>query len=156
MTVISDKRPGGSPSKFRTDFCVRVVELMAEGRSLDECAALMGARRPTSLGRPFRGPGLQAPTGQPNPQSNGIVERLHRTLLDEHFRVEGRRTWFETIDEMQKPLDEYLAAYNAKRPHQGRGMNGRTPARAFIEGIPKSAPEKGGDKTAKTNQKHAA
>lgn len=26
------------------------------------------------------------------PQSNGIVERLHRTLLDEHFRVEGRRT----------------------------------------------------------------
>jgi len=90
------------------------------------------------------------------PQSNGIVERLHRTLLDEHFRVEGRRTWFETIDEMQKPLDEYLAAYNAKRPHQGRGMNGRTPARAFIEGIPKSAPEKGGDKTAKTNQKHAA
>ena len=27
------------------------------------------------------------------PQSNGIVERLHCTLLDEHFRVEGRRTW---------------------------------------------------------------
>jgi transposase InsO family protein len=26
------------------------------------------------------------------PQSNGIVERFHRTLLDEHFRVEGRRT----------------------------------------------------------------
>lgn len=26
------------------------------------------------------------------PQSNGIVDRLHRTLLDEHFRVEGRRT----------------------------------------------------------------
>jgi transposase InsO family protein len=27
------------------------------------------------------------------PQSNGIVERFHRMLLDEHFRVEGRRTW---------------------------------------------------------------
>lgn len=25
------------------------------------------------------------------PQSNGIVERFHRTLLDEHSRVEGRR-----------------------------------------------------------------
>ena len=25
------------------------------------------------------------------PQSNGIIERFHRTLLDEHFRVEGRR-----------------------------------------------------------------
>ncbi|WP_425500104.1 hypothetical protein [Propylenella binzhouense] len=38
-------------------------------------------------------------------QSNGIVERLDRALLDEHFRVEGRRTWFETIEEMQAVLD---------------------------------------------------
>jgi transposase InsO family protein len=71
------------------------------------------------------------------PQSNGIVERLHRTLLDEHFRVEGRRTWFETIDEMQVVLDQYLIDYNTKRPHQGRGMNGRTPITAFIAGIRK-------------------
>ena len=84
------------------------------------------------------------------------VERLHRTLLDEHFRVEGRRTWFETIEEMQKPLDEYLAVYNTKRPHQGRGMNGRTPLTAFIEGIPKSAPAKGGDRTPKTTDNKAA
>ena len=61
------------------------------------------------------------------PQSNGIVERLHRTLLDEHFRVEGRRTWFETLDEMQAVLDTYLDGYNHRRPHQGRGMQGRTP-----------------------------
>jgi transposase InsO family protein len=73
------------------------------------------------------------------PQSNGIIERFHRTLLDEHFRVEGRRTWFETIEEMQKVLDEYLVAYNTRRPHQGRGMDGRTPALAFIEGLPKNA-----------------
>ena len=71
------------------------------------------------------------------PQSNGIVERLHRTLLDEHFRVEGRRTWFETLDEMQAVLDGYLVTYNTKRPHQGRGMNGRTPIVAFVEGISK-------------------
>jgi transposase InsO family protein len=71
------------------------------------------------------------------PQSNGIVERLHRTLLDEHFRVEGRKTWFETIDEMQVVLDDYLVGYNTKRPHQGRGMNGRTPQTAFREGLPK-------------------
>lgn len=73
------------------------------------------------------------------PQSNGIVERFHRTLLDEHFRVEGRRTWFETIAEMQDVLDDYLLAYNTRRPHQGRGMNGRTPVQAFIEGLPKPA-----------------
>ncbi len=69
------------------------------------------------------------------PQSNGIVERFHRTVLDEHFRVEGRRTWFETIDEMQKALDAWLITYNTKRPHQGRGMNGRTPLQAFTEGM---------------------
>ncbi len=60
------------------------------------------------------------------PQSNGIVERLRRTLLDEHFRVEGRRTSLETGDEMQAALDAYLVTYNTERPHQGRGMSGRT------------------------------
>jgi transposase InsO family protein len=44
------------------------------------------------------------------PQSNGVVERLHRTLLDKHFRVEGRKTCFETIEEMQKVLDDYLVS----------------------------------------------
>lgn len=76
------------------------------------------------------------------PQSNGIVERLHRTLLDEHFRVEGRRTWFDTVEEMQTVLDVYLQGYNQRRPHQGRGMNGRTPAKAFIDGIPKTSTDK--------------
>lgn len=76
------------------------------------------------------------------PQSNGIVERLHRTLLDEHFRIEGRKTWFETIDEMQAVLDDYLVGYNTRRPHQGRGMNRRTPASAFIEGLPKLTQDK--------------
>ncbi|MFM7688664.1 MAG: integrase core domain-containing protein, partial [Alphaproteobacteria bacterium] len=73
------------------------------------------------------------------PQSNGILERFHRTLLNEHFRVEGRRSWFETIEEMQAVLDDYLEGYNTKRPHQGRGMNGRTPIRAFTEGMPKTS-----------------
>lgn len=69
------------------------------------------------------------------PQSNGIVERLHRTLLDEHLRVQGRTVWYETVEEMQKALDGYLVRYNAERPHQGR-MNGRTPLQAFIDGLP--------------------
>ena len=69
------------------------------------------------------------------PQSNGFVERLHRTLLDEHFRIKGRLKWYESVEEMQKDLDEYLLVYNTKRPHQGRGMNGRTPLQAFMEGL---------------------
>ena len=86
------------------------------------------------------------------PQSNGIVERLHRTLLDEHFRVEGRRTWFETIEEMQTALDAYLLSYNTKRPHQGRNMIGRTPLKAFADGLLKTSKSARKD----TSQKAAA
>lgn len=69
------------------------------------------------------------------PQSNGYVERLHRTLLDEHFRVAGRTKFYESVQEMQNDLDIYLEKYNTTRAHQGRNMNGRTPIQAFIEGI---------------------
>jgi transposase InsO family protein len=70
------------------------------------------------------------------PQSNGIVERLHRTLLDEHFRIQGRINFYESLEEMQKDLDAYLLFYNYERAHQGRNMNGRTPHQAFVEGFP--------------------
>lgn len=69
------------------------------------------------------------------PQSNGFVERLHRTLLDEHFRIQGRQKWYESVEEMQTDLDGYLRHYNHERPHQGRGMNGRTPFTAFLDGL---------------------
>ena len=67
------------------------------------------------------------------PRPNGIVRRFHRTLLAERFRVEGRCTWFETIDEMQGVLDNFLVTYNPKCAQQGRGMNGYTPWQAFKE-----------------------
>ena len=47
---------------------------------------------------------------------------------------------FETLEQMQTVLDQYLVEYNTKRPHQGRGMNGRTPITAFIDGIRKEVP----------------
>lgn len=83
------------------------------------------------------------------PQSNGFVERLHRTLLDEHFRIMGRTKWYESIDEMQKDLGTYLHHYNHERTHQGRNMKGRVPFKAFIDGLPKN------EKPAK-NEKQAA
>lgn len=72
------------------------------------------------------------------PQSNGFVERLHRTLLDEHFRIVGRTKWYESVESMQEDLDVYLQHYNTERPHQGRGMNGRTPYQVFMDGLPKN------------------
>lgn len=76
------------------------------------------------------------------PQSNGFVERLHRTLLDEHFRIKGREKYYESLSEMQEDLETYLKYYNNERTHQGRNMKGRTPFQVFLEGIKQE--EKGG------------
>ncbi len=47
--------------------------------------------------------------------------------LDERFRVEGRRVWYETVKEMQKALDRYMVHYRTERAHKGRHMDGKTP-----------------------------
>ena len=70
------------------------------------------------------------------PQSNGFIERFHRTLLNEHLRIKGRTTWYESVKQMQRDLDVYLDFYNTQRTHQGRGMDGRTPHTAFFDGLP--------------------
>ena len=49
----------------------------------------------------------------------------------------GRKKFYDSIDEMQKDLDVYLLTYNTKRPHQGRGMYGKTPADVFTRCLPK-------------------
>lgn len=46
------------------------------------------------------------------PQLNGFIEGFHRTLLEEHLRIKGRTTWYETVVEMQKDPDAYLETYN--------------------------------------------
>jgi hypothetical protein len=42
---------------------------------------------------------------------------------------------------MRLDLDNYPHTYNYDRAHQGRNMNGRTPFRAFVEGIPTTSPK---------------
>jgi hypothetical protein len=76
---------------------------------------------------------------QIQPKSHSFPESFHGTLVDERFRVEVRRTGVETTEEMQQVLDGYREGYNTRRPHQGRGINGRTLIRAFAQGIPKTS-----------------
>ena len=40
-----------------------------------------------------------------SPQTNGICERFHRTVLDEFYRVAFRKKIYRTIDELQNDLD---------------------------------------------------
>jgi transposase InsO family protein len=70
-----------------------------------------------------------------SPQTNGFVERMNRTLLDECFRVTGRTTWYVEVEEIQRDLDRFLEHYNLHRSHQGYRLAGRTPAQALREAL---------------------
>jgi transposase InsO family protein len=70
-----------------------------------------------------------------SPRTNGFVERMNRTLLDECFRVEGRKTWYLTPAEIQRDLDRFVRYYNLDRSHQGYRLRGRTPAQALREAL---------------------
>jgi transposase InsO family protein len=69
------------------------------------------------------------------PRTNGFVERMNRTLLDECFRVVGRTTWYVEPGEIQRDLDRFLDYYNLQRSHQGYRLRGRTPAQALCEAL---------------------
>src|SRR5690348_3379705 len=64
---------------------------------------------------------------------NGICERFHKTLLDEFYRVAFRKKVYDTPDALQADLDEWMAAYNEQRTHQGRWCFGKTPMQTFLD-----------------------
>lgn len=70
-----------------------------------------------------------------SPQTNGIVERLHKTMLNEFYRVTFRKKIYTSIDELQADLDAWLESYNNERPHQGRWCYGKTPMQTFTDSI---------------------
>jgi hypothetical protein len=70
-----------------------------------------------------------------SPRTNGFVERMNRTLLDENFRIKGRENWYESAAQIQADLDEFLAFYNLKRTHQGYRLKGRTPAQTLRDAL---------------------
>ena len=66
--------------------------------------------------------------------TNGFVERLQGTILQEHWRVVFRRRYFTTRAALQRTLDGFMRYYNTQRPHQGYRVRGRTPA-ALVWGV---------------------
>jgi transposase InsO family protein len=71
-----------------------------------------------------------------SPQTNGIVERLHKTMLNEFSRITFRKKIYTTLVDLQADLDLWLTEYNEVRVHQGRWCYGRTPMRTFFDTIP--------------------
>jgi transposase InsO family protein len=71
-----------------------------------------------------------------NPQTNGIVERFHKTVLDEFYRVAFRKRIYRSIAELQADLDAWIRSYNEERSHQGRWCFGKTPMQTFLDTLP--------------------
>ncbi|MFV0313987.1 MAG: integrase core domain-containing protein, partial [Anaerotignum sp.] len=67
-----------------------------------------------------------------SPQTNGICERFHKTILQEFYQVTFRKKIYETIEDLQKDLDAWLVYYNNERTHQGKMCCGRTPMETKI------------------------
>ena len=67
-----------------------------------------------------------------SPQTNGICERFHRTVLDEFYRVAFRKKIYRTIDELQTDLDAWIAEYNSNGPIRGVGASARPRCRPFL------------------------
>jgi transposase InsO family protein len=69
--------------------------------------------------------GITFKHGKPyHPQTQGKVERYHRTLKT-YLR---RRPAAHTLDELQTQIDRFVHLYNEERPHQARG---RPPMQAW-------------------------
>ena len=69
-----------------------------------------------------------------SPQTNGICERFHKTILQEFYQVIFRKKIYESIEQLQKDLDEWMEYYNNDRTHQGKMCCGRTPMETLIDG----------------------
>jgi transposase InsO family protein len=69
-----------------------------------------------------------------SPQTNGICERFHKTILQEFYQVTFRKKLYGDIDTLQKDLDEWMEYYNNERTHQGKMCCGRTPQETLLDG----------------------
>jgi len=71
-----------------------------------------------------------------SPQTNGICERFHKTVLQEFYQVAFRKKVYHTLEELQADLDLWIKDYNEQRPHSGKYCFGKTPMQTFIDSIP--------------------
>jgi transposase InsO family protein len=70
-----------------------------------------------------------------HPQSNGICERLHRTMQEEFYAVAFRKKLYDKLEVLQADLDQWMDYYNNERTHSGRYCYGKTPIATFLESL---------------------
>jgi Integrase core domain len=68
-----------------------------------------------------------------HPQTNGICERFHKTMQDECYSLLFRKKLYQSLEELQVDVDEWVRKYNEERPHSGRYCYGKTPWQTFLD-----------------------
>lgn len=69
-----------------------------------------------------------------SPQTNGICERFHKTILNEFYMITFRKKLYSDLETLQTDLDNWLDYYNNERTHQGKMCCGRTPMETLLDG----------------------
>ena len=69
-----------------------------------------------------------------HPQTNGICERFHKTILQEFYQVTFRKKVYSNLEDLQEDLDVWIDYYNNERTHQGKMCCGRTPMETLEDG----------------------
>lgn len=68
-----------------------------------------------------------------HPQTNGICERFHKTMKNEFYDVAFRKKIYNSLEELQVDVNEWLRKYNEFRPHSGKYCYGKTPMQTFLD-----------------------
>ena len=123
--------PTGEPSVKDTSKLARRVaqDLRDAGWNLQRVLTDNGpefGRRAFSALLPDHTQHTQIRSGRP--QTNGHVERLHRTILEECWRPAFARYVYLRYSGLRRDLAAYLHDYNHHREHHGRITTGRVPA----------------------------
>jgi transposase InsO family protein len=68
-----------------------------------------------------------------HPQTNGICERFHKTMKGEFYSVAFCKKIYNSLNELQIDVNQWLQNYNEFRPHSGKYCYGKTPMQTFMD-----------------------
>jgi transposase InsO family protein len=125
-----------NPSAKRTSALARRVaaDLAVHGWRLERVLTDNGSEfRSAEFGATIAGLGARQTFIRPGrPATNGAVERVQRTILEECWRPSFARSLVPKIGSLVRDLAGYLRFYNEERAHTGRLTGGQTPLHALI------------------------
>jgi transposase len=130
LVVCKQSHPGSPTAKQTSRLARRVAgDLRAAGWRLERLLSDNGnefkGEFTAAVGR-LRAKHTRIHAGRP--QTNGNVEALHKTILDECWRPAFARYLQPRLSGLRRELETYLRFYNYDRVHHGRLTRGQIPA----------------------------